>query len=444
MSVQRRLAAALGANAYGYVTVLLTQIGTVPILLAAWGPTLFGEWLIVSTIPAYLMMTDFGLGMVVGNELSLSTARGDKSAAIIAFQSTNVAIFLLGLLVLLPLTFAITQMPLETLLSLKFICGSTLSHLIVMLVIQVWLNQFETLIQAGFRCEGYYAYGTTLSNTLRLIEFLSFTAAVSMGAAPVAAVACVLITRTVGTIFIGVLLHFRVPWLKIGFAKVKFNVLRSMAGSGCFFLAFPVSNALNLQTPLLMIGAVLGPESVALFSTTRTMTRAVQQLMNIINSAVWPEISRAFGGEKSGLLVRLNRTAIKASFWLCVCSVSFLSFAGPTIYGIWTNHAVKLDQSLLELLLSVMVVNSIWGSASIVLVATNRHAGLATTCLLVNLILPVACWGLLGSYGLHGAAIALLCAEIFIAIYVVRASLYLVGDTPKELLYFVINPFLTR
>jgi hypothetical protein len=60
--VTRRLLRGLGANAYGQFVTVIVQLVGVPILLHAWGAQLYGEWLILFAIPAYLAMTDLSHG----------------------------------------------------------------------------------------------------------------------------------------------------------------------------------------------------------------------------------------------------------------------------------------------------------------------------------------------------------------------------------------------
>ena len=440
MSIRRRLAGAVGANGYGYAIIFIIQVGTVPILLGAWGPALYGEWLMVSAIPSYLAMSDFGLGTVLVNEMAICTGRGDRRAAITSFQSVSVTVLGLGLFGLLPLALALAHMPLEKLLGLELLGGPGLSGFIALLIAQVWLSQMQTLLQAGLICDGYYALGVVLANTIRLAEFLSLAVAATMGASPIMVVAWMVIVRIVGTVAVAAILNRRVPWLRFGFGEARLNVVGRMTRQGVLFLTFPIANSLNLQTPLLIIGTTLGAEATALFSTTRTLTRAVQQLMGIINASVWPEISRAFGQNDNGLLVILNRNAIKISFWLGVAGVGVVILAGPLVFTLWTHRTVSLDRDLLYLLSFVMLINAVWYTASVVLAATNRHAGFAMSYFLVNLAVPFLCLLLIRVDGLNGVALGLLFGEVVIATYVVPASVRSVNDLMVGLFRYVINP----
>ncbi len=444
MSVRRRIVGAIGSNLYGFTVTLVSQVATVPVLLGAWGPALYGEWLMVSAVPAYLAMSDFGLGTVLGNEMTISAGRGDKRAALSSFASVSLATLGLGLFGLFPLALALAVLPLDRSFGLTLFGGFGLSAVVALLIVQVWLNQLQTVFQAGLRCSGYYALGTLLANTIRLAEFAALLAAATMGSAPPKAAAWMVFVRFVGTTAVAVILRVRVPWLKFGFREARLSVVRRMLRPGLLFATFPIANALNLQTPLLIIGTTLGAEAAALFSTTRTLTRVVQQLMSVINASVWPEMSLAFGEKRNGRLRRLFRNAIKVSLWASVAGVAAIVLAAPTAYRIWTSRTIQFDQHLLNILSIVMLVNVIWYTASVALIATNQHSGLAKSYLIVNLALPVVCWGLNRIDGIDGAAASLLFGEVLVAVYVIRASVHAVGDSIGSLFRYVFNPLAFR
>lgn len=90
--LRRRLVKGLGANAFGQVVNVAIQLTSVPIFLHFWGADIYGKWLILSSIPGYLSMSDIGFGSAAGNEMTILTARHDYQAASKVFQSAWVFI----------------------------------------------------------------------------------------------------------------------------------------------------------------------------------------------------------------------------------------------------------------------------------------------------------------------------------------------------------------
>ena len=89
MSTRRRIVRSLYATGFGQAVTVLIQLAGVPLFLGAWGVAQYGQWLILSTIPAYLSMSDFGFASVAANDMTMSVARGRRDIAVKTFQSTS-------------------------------------------------------------------------------------------------------------------------------------------------------------------------------------------------------------------------------------------------------------------------------------------------------------------------------------------------------------------
>jgi hypothetical protein len=66
----RRIKHGFGANVYGQMVIVIIQLAGVPILLSAWGTQVYGEWLILASIPTYLSMADLGFSQSAGNDMT--------------------------------------------------------------------------------------------------------------------------------------------------------------------------------------------------------------------------------------------------------------------------------------------------------------------------------------------------------------------------------------
>ena len=74
--VRARVIRNLGANGVSQIVNIIVQLCSVPLFLRFWGVTLYGEWLTLSAIPAYLAMSDLGFASVAANDMTMRVARG--------------------------------------------------------------------------------------------------------------------------------------------------------------------------------------------------------------------------------------------------------------------------------------------------------------------------------------------------------------------------------
>ncbi len=427
--VHKRLAAGFGVNLLGKGTSTLIQLVSVPIFLRHWGVDLYGEWLVLNSIPSYFNLSDVGFGSTAGNEMTMLMAANKQEEALDVFQSvlalTTVISATVGGLFMALVWF----LPFDRWLHINSISRHDTNLVILMLALSVLLSMQETLLQAAFRCVARYAFGTLLKNIVQLSSFAGVSIVVLSGGGVVAAAKTFALINAAGTLMLWIMLRRSVPWIRYGITHAHWSTLRRLAGPAISFMAFPVGNALNLQGMLLVVGHVLGPTAVVIFSTARTVSRVAIQFMEMIKNTIWPEMSIAVGAGDFALARSLHRRACQISIFAATAIVVTMAVIGPTIWRRWTVHKFATDSVLLDLMLLLVLFSSLWSTSSVALSATNRHQRLAATYLTATMLSLVCAYILATKFGLHGVAVALMAGEIFMAVHVLRASLAFLGDT---------------
>ena len=431
-SLRQRLIAGFGANAFSRFSTTLTQIFSVPVFLSHWGVHLYGEWILLNTIPSYLGLSDVGFGSVAGNEMTMLAAGEDFEQALIVFQSVWVLTTVITSFLGVVLVGAVWLLPLDRWLHMHVMTARDARLIVLLLGLAVLLGMQETLFQAAFRCAGKYPLGTMAKSLVVLTAFLSTMFAVGLGMSPVSVAAFYVGANVIGVFALWVLLRRQVPWIRFGARHAQWGVIRRLTGPALSFMSFPVVNALNLQGILVVIGYVMGPIAVVTFSTARTISRSAAQGMNLINNAIWPEMSAAFGAGAMDVARMIHRRACQVSLVLCLGITVGVAILGNWIWKVWTVGKVPTDPVLLNIMLLQMVMAALWFTSSIVPMAINKHQRIARVMLIATCLALVLAWVLLHvpELGLRGAALALLIGDAVTAFYVLRESLLLLGDHP--------------
>jgi O-antigen/teichoic acid export membrane protein len=299
-------------------------------------------------------------------------------------------------------------------------------------------NQFA-MLDAGYRAGGRYPLGVALRQVSRLVEFAALVGAVLLGGGPGAAAIAFLAGSILGFVVSWLILRRAVLWLSFRPSRPRAQTLRSLLAPGLAFLTFPLSNALSVQGLTIVVGSVLGPAAVVVFSTTRTLTRVVTQIMSSINLSIWPELSRSIGGGNLEHARMVLRRAVQLSLVVSLSSAITLIVVGPAVIRAWTHGLVDPPINLLAILLLVVVANSFWFTLTTSLVATNRHARQAVVYLTSTTVALVLAIPFTSSFGLVGAAVALLAIDLAMSAYVVPAALRIVEDSPKAFLRVILD-----
>ena len=430
--VGRRLVRGFTATALSPIVTAVIQLGSVPLLLHAWGAAKYGDWLLLSAIPSYLALSDLGFGDASGSDMSMRVAANDREGALQTFQSSWVLVTAVSLATLAVAFVSVWRIPWQRWLQLSSVSSSQAATVLLVLGAYIILSQQNGITESGYRSDGHFATGTSFMIILRLAEAVIATTVAILGGSLLAVASAYVIVRCIGTLGYILLLRHLSPWIHYGIRHARLRTIRQMAAPAFGFIAFPFGSALSLQGVIILIGAKLGPVAVVSFSTLRTLSRISLQVIAVIKHTLWPELSRAFGAGNISLARRLHRHAFQASLGLSIFGGALLWGFGPLIYRLWIRQGVSFDATCFHVLLLVVVINSLWDTSSVVPMSINSHCRIAATYSGATVISLFLSWMLLPSLGIAGAAIALLSADACMAWFVLRTALSHVQDSPKK------------
>lgn len=439
-SLIKRIMLGLGANAFGQVVTVIIQLVSVPIFLHYWGVQLYGEWLILTAIPAYFALSDVGFASVAANEMTMLVARGDRDKAIEVFQSTWVFICIASAAIYILAVSAIYFLPITHMLKISLLPPSQVTLILMILVFHIMLGLQGGLFDAGYRCDGNYAIGVFWLNLLRLSESMAMIAVVTLDGTPLYCVLAFLGVRAIGYSMMRLILYKKSPWIKFGVTHVKIATVKKLSSPAIAFMAYPLGNMLNIQGMVIAVSTILGPTYVVAFSTARTLSRLAFQAIDKIKNTIWPEISAAFGAHDIALARTLHRQFFQLSSWLAVTLVVFLLIFGQKIYIFWTHGKVSFDYVFFALLLLGIVVNTFWYMSSVIQTATNQHQKQAVLYIFGNVFAVISTFITIPHWGLTGAALSLIFLDALMSFYVLRSSMALLNDQLPAFILFVAKP----
>lgn len=429
MGVKSRVTRNLYATGFGQAVNVLTQLAGVPLFLHFWGVEKYGQWLVLSTIPTYLVLSEFGFSSVAASDMSMSVARGSRADAIKTFQSTIVVMLAASAISGLIVAGVYLLLTRSDILPVPATSGNEVAVVIAVFWGYVVIAQMTAVADAGYRCDGNFALGTFLYNVARLSEFAASAVCLFAGGGFVAVALSALAIKSVGACAMAVVLRRRSPWLSFGLRRVSRREIKRLVRPAAAYMAFPLGNAMSIQGFVLVVGWLVGGPGVVLFSTYRTMTRFPLQLMYMISNSVWPELSRSFGAGDILRARKLHRMAVTSSVWIALIAMPTLFLLAGPILQLWTDGRIPFDESLFAILAAVVLADSVWFPSSVVAVSINKHKLIAAAFLLstvgaVALSVPL---GRLG--GLDGVASALFVIDIVMSFVVLPKSMELTDDS---------------
>lgn len=429
-ATRRRLVLGFVSNLISRFAASIIQLVQVPVFLHFWTIPLYGEWMILNSIPSYLSFSNIGFGSVAGNEMTMMAARNDRDGALRSFQSCWWFIVISMGITGSAMVVALLQVSnLATRLHLHAIADMDARFILFYLGVSVLLGQLEQLLQSAYQCVGRYPYGSFLKSCFSLGAFACTIVSVALGGGARTTAIAYAAANMVGTCVLAVMVRRDIPWIRYGWSHASVAEIRRITGPAVAFMGFPLGNALNLQGTLMAVQYALGPLDVVIFSTARTVSRLALQMVQMVNSTFAPELSIAFGSTNVSLLRTLHRRSCQMALIVAVIVTSAMLTVGPWFLHRWTAGKVPPSRGLLSVLLLVVVLYSLWSTSSTVLSSINKHQGLAAWYMAGTAATVLATYFAAMHYGLMGAAVSLLLSELVMNTYVLPQSLGYAHDT---------------
>jgi O-antigen/teichoic acid export membrane protein len=407
----------------------LIQFVQVPVFLHFWSKPVYGEWLIVTSIPAYLSFSNIGFGSVAGNEMTMLMGRDDRASTLRVFQSCWWLISLVCVATVLLLAAALLTLPIGAWLKIDAISAADTRRILFALGTAVLFGQLEQLLGAAYTCVGRYPYGTLVKSVLTLAAFVAMIVPVLLGYGPRTAAIAFGIANVVGTIVLAIMVRRDVPWIVFGWRYARWAEIRRLTPPAFAFMGFPMGNALNIQGTLIVVGYALGPTDVVIFNTARTVSRVALQMVQLVNQTFWPELGAAFGAGNIALVRTLHRRACQMALLIAGALIAVMATIGPWFLAHWTLHKLPPSPGLVFMLMASVFFYAGWSTSSTLLMAINRHQTLAAYYIFGTAVTVVATYVAARTSGLLAAAASLIISELIMNMYVLPASLRLADDT---------------
>ena len=372
-----RLRRGLGGQAFAQVVGFAIQLGGVPLFLHFWGASLYGEWLVLAALPAWLVLSNLGVTSAALNEAMMCVTRGDPDAALGAFRTTWVFMTGVSSCAAVVLVAGAALLPLAAWFELSGLGDSDVSIILALLLLQVLVHMQAELAAAGLYGAGHYGLHAFLGASTRLAAFVLVVLVLVLGGGPVAAAVVMAGAECMGfAVMVGAARRHG-PWMRYGVSGASRATLRRLVGPSLGFVGFTAGNALTIQGPILVIGAVLGPTAVTVFATLRLAVRAVVMLGNVIFATLRPEMTMAYGAGDAVRLRRLHTRAVQISLWLGLAGFTALMLLGPRLVEVWTAGRIAVEQPLFGWLAAGGAATLLWTGAAAALHATNHHKEIA-------------------------------------------------------------------
>ncbi len=426
----RRVSQGAAANLLGQGINIVGQLIQVPLLLAMWGTTQYGEWLSLSAVVAYLSLLDFGVQTYATNRLTRCRAKGDYDEYTRVLHSAwalDVTLASTAALLFIP---ALRLMPFDRWLQLNVTGHRVAWTAASLLAMQVIAALPFGLLTGVYRTLNEYPREqlTVIAKQFILILATVTTAWAGGGVAAVAAAQLAAIALPAAYAWRD--LRARHPEARVGFVHASLPMALSFVRPSLLFLVIQLAGAAVLQGATLMAGGMFGARAVTTFVSLRTLANLSQQGITSVRNALWPEVSAMDAtGDHAGLrLLHTLLAKLSLAIWLCAAVV--LYFEGGAIVHMWSKGRIPFDPAVMHGILLLFGSYTFWATSSVLLGASNRHRPM-TLLFSVNAVIGLGlAWTLGRRFGLVGLVYGIAAADLSLAsVWIPRIACRSIGQS---------------
>jgi O-antigen/teichoic acid export membrane protein len=372
------------------------------------GPELYGAWLVVLSIIAYLGLANLGVINYATNKMAAAYAVNDWTE--LNKTASTACLFYLALILPFSLTIAfISQFigPIffrgETHSAINFVITISSLFFLISLPLQIFNVVMRSINKV--REEQMCVFGGTLIRFFSL--FICLKAGLKLEA--------IAVVHGISLLLPGLMIYAYLKKYAINFnlASSFFSkkLIKSMVVPSFAFFLIQLSGGLVLGTDNLVISYFEDVKSVAAYSTAFRLCMIVIGAVSIFSYTLLPTITRHYELTNEDFLKRLFLWLMKFSITAGLNAFIFLLFFGHALIEKWVGHAGYPGNGVFFLLLTFMLIQSFLLAPEVFLLATNHHkryAILAFTEALLNLALSIW-WA--SALGVKGVILATLAAR---------------------------------
>ncbi|MCP4991173.1 MAG: lipopolysaccharide biosynthesis protein [Colwellia sp.] len=437
-TIQYRINKGIASKGFAHIITVAVQLVSVPVFLSQWGSELYGIWIMVSTLPAYLILSGFGFSRIAANKMTMCNAGNDILKANQFFQSGWFVITILSICIFVLIYTMLEYFPFNT--TKEIVTEQSLRYTLLYLSAYTLISLQGGFISAGYSCNEYFFISVLSDSFIRLIEncILFYVVFASSNMEHAAASLCFSRAFLVAVNYLA--MKKFTPWLSFGIKHVKFYIIKELIKPSLSYMAITLTQALNLQGMTLIVGYLMGPVYVVVFNTARTLSRLGVQMISMMNQVLMPELSALLSIKNIVLAQKIVISSGSITLYGAIGFFIFISFFGQDIISVWTSDSVKVMPPFLLLLTIVPILHSLWNNLSIALISINMHKSFALLYLAISIFSLLLAYFTIGSIGLYGAAIAIITMNLLTVLVMWPLALQILEISSKQYLVSIVLP----
>lgn len=399
------------------VSILISLL-VVPMTIGYISSELYGVWLTISSILAWIHFMDVGFTLGLKNKLAEALAVNDYRKGKSLVSTTYFMMIVIFIPICLIVLFVNPHINWSTLLNVNSmyntVIAKTISLLIIFVALQMIVNVFTAVVAAYQKValsSSFLVLGQVFS--LVIIYLLTLFAKPSLVYLAIAFSLIPVIVVWGFSIY-----FFRTKFKEVSpsMQSVKFIYVKELWGLGAKFFLIQIQVIVLYQTTNILISHIEGPLAVTQYNIAYKLLNVFLMAYTIILTPLWPAFTDAYTKSDYKWMTSIYKKMIIVFYVLCV-GLFIVVLCSPYLYHIWVGERVKVPFTL-TVCIAVYVIIYSWDSLQVQLLNGIGCVKLQMYVTLIGLVLHIPLSLLLGSYiSFYGVVISMSIVNIIYSLF---------------------------
>lgn len=408
------------ANAFNKIFNIFSQLVIIPLYLEFWGKEYYGEWLLLSIIPNYLLLSDFGLNVTSVTEICKLVIEKRYDDALKVYKAVNGFFLLLSVFILTAYVCFIFTFNLRTFLHFRIISNQNAILSTFFLLSSVFISIFWGTLVGIFRAEGRFDKQVNYTTLISIIDIAIIVFVLYNNYSIIFLAGIQMSVRLLIYFILVQIISKNYSWFQFGII-FNFSQIKKLLPSSIYYTFLTFGHAMILQGTAFIIGRKLGASSLVVFSITRTLVNSVKSFSSVTYLSFVSEFTTSLFKKDFVLANTLYKRMLILIGGQSIFMTLVLYFFGAYIFRYWTGSKIQLQNPFFNYMLISIILQSLWNSATMVPLSINENQRIkfyAPFALIFTLVLNFV----VDYSGLSMVGIAMIVFDCIMLIYILTVT----------------------
>ena len=313
----------------------------VPLFLTFWNLDIYADWILISTIPGLLSISQFGLTAYGSNLIVIAYKQNKKNKANFVFQNIFyfVSVFIFSLcLILLLLNYIFDFQKIFDVSSIK---KNEFYLVIIFVALKYLLLSNSNFLSGLFRINHKFHLSVYIQSTFLVTELILIAFTLFLGGQILEVSFVSFINYIIALMVSYFLIKREFIWFQIiNFKNINFSFIKKIFYPSISFMTGSSSKAILIQGTIIFLNLFSNDILLVLYNSIRLILNGSRQFINILTFSFQPEITIDYAKKKFEKISHKFKFLLKYNFYISSIIAVVLVLFLKVPFLVWTKGNV--------------------------------------------------------------------------------------------------------